>query len=957
MNWYFQDSKGVQGPLTEPQLRTFLATEFEQSATVRSEDSNWISASLAKTKFAQLENEGIYFRSHDKIFGPFVMKRAEELRGESVGRFDSYKIGKEGKWAAIENWTMPNPEKAETTAYASDNPQSSPASIKEAVTPLVSFAKQSAEKIKTNPRIQETVKETKQFVKSRFGIKLILVTSSLLFISLVAYTLLFNRETPQERLSRALRGAIEDMQAETVEQIHQHQEATKTTLGRAASEIERLRANIRETRLRSKQKELEQNLRDEFEEMSIRLEGELHILEEKEKARVAAEARRSEAKQRQEQIQIAATEAQVERKRHCERLFAKVDVNPDVSVRIADILAEFKASLELRGEDYEQITKFLKEQNWLSLINTLLKKNYAELPETQIIEAAVETLANYDFRILLRIVDPEILQHFEKPDSEIKIMTTWIASSQDKQSLTLCDRQTWTKHPDGIGLMQDWKPSQGRSVITLVRQKQWKTKQKELSDTYDTRVAYLQEKSRIGEIPKDLLPQFYENLRLEFLQLMMGWTLGQNPLADDSSSEIQVRSNDGSDSVGLAMEREKLLSQFVGKKLAASTKIPSLDLSIRWIAPGKFEMGSDQSELGRGKNENRVKVSLTEGFWIGETEVTQGLWKSIMNTEPWQPKVKQVGPRFPATCISWSDCREFTRRLSTKARREKLIPGNWEFSLPTEAQWELACRAGSDTAYSFGNEIGDLEKYAWFKGKDSSESEGAFAREVASKQSNQYGLFDMHGNVLEWCLDSYSEQPSGGANPLSFVPNSSRIHRGGSWTRSPAQCRSAFRGAVNEDFWETDLGFRLVLREVVELKSPTTTQPVQALPETKNMVKNGSFEGGDMQISVSNSHNSRWEIRDGVGDVFGMKNSIYPHGNKALQLSGTIKQKVRGFSPGKRYVLTYQVTSYATPDNPTVNPSIVATIAGESDHKQFKVTTRGIPGGYAMPGQRLAPWH
>ncbi len=812
MNWYFQDSKGIQGPLTEFQLRTMLAAEFEQAATVRSEDSTWMSASLAKDKFTQIENEGVYLRSNDKIYGPYITKRAEVLRSEKPDRFDSYRIGKEGKWTAMENWIVLSQGSTSNNSNSTNN-SSSPTPRKQAVTPLISLAERSAGRAKADRRVHEVEKEIKRDVKSQFGIKHVFAASALLLLSVLTYKLLFDRKTPEERLSAALSSAIEDMHAQIEDQNLQNTEATTATLNQAATEIERLRSSIKETRSRSKQKELEQNLRNEFESMSIRLEGELHILEEKEKARVAAEVRRSEAKQKQEQIRIAATEAQAERKRLCERLFTQVEVNPDVSVRIADILAEFKTSLELRGENYERIAKDLKDQNWLSLINTLLRKNYTELPETQAIESAVATLANYDFQLLLRITDPEILQYFEQPDSEIKIMTTWVASSQDKQSLTLCDRQAWKKHPDGIGLLQNWNPSQGRSVITLISQKHWKAKQKELSDTYDTRVAYLQEKSRIGEIPKDLLPQFYESLQLEFLQRMAGWALGQNPLTEDGSKEVQVRSTNGADSDVLTAERERLLSQFVGKKSAALTNIHSLNLPLRWIPPGRFEMGSDKSETGRGKHENKVKVSLTDGFWISETEVTQGLWKSVMNSEPWQPKVKQSGPRFPATCVTWSDCREFARRLSSKARREKLIPSDWEFTLPTEAQWELACRGGSDGAFSFGSDVAELKKYAWFKEKDAFESDGVFAREVAMKQPNQYGLFDMHGNVAEWCLDSFSEQSNGGTNPLKFLPNSPRIYRGGSWTTPPSQCRSAFRSAANEDYWETDLGFRIVLKK------------------------------------------------------------------------------------------------------------------------------------------------
>ncbi len=959
MNWYFRNSLGTIGPLTETQLKERLI-DAEETAEVRQGESAWVKASAVHAKFERLEKEGVYLRSNDRIFGPFVWKRANELRNENSERFDSFRVGSDGRWFAIETWStsfasLP-PDSFDRTD--SSSPQEPPIGIKDAVAPLLSYAKQSAAKVKEDPHIKEAMRETKRFVKSFSGIRIIGGCLVLTLVSLIALWIVFNRETPEERLSRAMHGAWEDMQSDWEQQKKQHAAATKVALDQAATEMERLRANIRETRLRSTQQNLEQSLREEFESISVRLEGELHILEEKEKARIAAEKKRSEVKQKNEQLRAAAMEAQAERKRVCENLFAKVDLNPDFSVRIADLLSDYKASLELRGANFELLTRSLKDQNWLALINVLLNKNYSELPEPSVIEKAVESLIHYDFQILLRIVDPEVNQCVEKPGSPIKLMTTWIENSPDHLRLTVRDRQSWTKHPDGIGWMQEWKPSQGPSVIALIHQEHWSKKQKELSDTYASRISYLQQKSQIGEIPTELLPQFYENLRQEFLQTMTGWTLGQNPFADEGfeNPSIPFTSNSGP-SEALSPEREKLLSQFVGKSLGASTTIGPYSLAMRWIAPGKFEMGSPKTEVGREKNESRVKVSLSEGFWISETEVTQELWKSIMKTEPWQPKVKQVGPKFPATCVSWSDCQEFVRRLSTKARRDKLIPNHWEFSLPTEAQWELACRGGSDSAFAFGEDLGELDKYAWYKKDDTSEN--FFAREVAKKKPNAYGLFDMHGNAMEWCLDSYSEQPMGGTNPLMFLSHSARVIRGGSWSKWPSQCRSAFRSAVSEEFWETDLGFRIVLKEI---NAAPTAPAVQQIDKAKdgvgNMVMNGSFEKhtGKGWVNMA-EHDSHWECpKGGVVVVGKWEGANFPDGSKAAQLRATISQRVKGFTPGQKYILKYQVTSYATKDNPNIDVSIVASIAGEEDSKQFRVSSLKVPGGYANPGSRYAPW-
>ena len=170
MNWYFNDSKGVQGPLSEAQLRNILANVFEPTATVRQGESSWVTAETVLAKFEKLEQEGIYLRSDDKIFGPFVARRADELKSQNPDRFDSYKIGKNGKWLVVEKprkselGTLDRSPPPPPNANTPTNP--SPITVKEAFTPLVSLAKQTANRIANDSRVQGAVEKTKELASA-----------------------------------------------------------------------------------------------------------------------------------------------------------------------------------------------------------------------------------------------------------------------------------------------------------------------------------------------------------------------------------------------------------------------------------------------------------------------------------------------------------------------------------------------------------------------------------------------------------------------------------------------------------------------------------------------------------------------------------------------------------------------------------------------------------------------
>jgi len=235
-----------------------------------------------------------------------------------------------------------------------------------------------------------------------------------------------------------------------------------------------------------------------------------------------------------------------------------------------------------------------------------------------------------------------------------------------------------------------------------------------------------------------------------------------------------------------------------------------------------FLMGSPPEEKGRDGNENQVDVKLSHGFWLAQTECTQAQWVAVMGNNPSQLK----GDDLPVEQVSWVDVQKFITRLN----QAKTVPTGWKAAMPTEAQWEYACRAGTKTAYSFGETFN--AKQANFRpnlGKRSA---------VASCAANAWGLYDMHGNVWEWCADWYAEKLPGGTDPTGSTSGLCRAFRGGGWNLSDVLfCRAAIRnsGSVLDsngapDDRNENVGFRMALIEVPGVPAPqvpTPAPPVQ----------------------------------------------------------------------------------------------------------------------------------
>ena len=236
----------------------------------------------------------------------------------------------------------------------------------------------------------------------------------------------------------------------------------------------------------------------------------------------------------------------------------------------------------------------------------------------------------------------------------------------------------------------------------------------------------------------------------------------------------------------------------------------AIEMELIGIPAGTVTMGSPADEKNRFEDEEQVSVTLTKPFSLGKTEVTQGQWKEVMGTEPWlnQGGV-QIGEDNPATYVNWDDAIEFCKKLTATERNAGKLKAEEEYRLPTEAEWEYACRAGTTTAYSFGNDESKLGEYGWFNGNAENAGE-KYAHIVGKKMPNPWGLHDMHGNVEEWCSDRFSGNLSGGVDPVGPNGGSFRVSRGGGWWSGPGFCRSANRndgyGPANRG---SGLGFRV----------------------------------------------------------------------------------------------------------------------------------------------------
>jgi sulfatase modifying factor 1 len=258
---------------------------------------------------------------------------------------------------------------------------------------------------------------------------------------------------------------------------------------------------------------------------------------------------------------------------------------------------------------------------------------------------------------------------------------------------------------------------------------------------------------------------------------------------------------------------------FVGLRAGDERQVAGSKLC--WCPPGRFLMGSPPEEFERRSDEDQVEVTMTKGFWTGKHEVTQGEWKHVIGKLPGElTEAGGAGDNIPVYNVNYGEAETFCRKLSEMGHTSGDLPIGWEFRLPTEAQWEYACRAGTTTATAFGNKISS--KQANFQGKPYNNAEEGpslkRATKVGSYPVNAWGLCDMHGNVVEWCRDWYHAKLPGGKDPdLSLVKGTrngdgtfSRSRRGSAWVDDGWVCRCAFRQRFEPERRYDHIGFRIV---------------------------------------------------------------------------------------------------------------------------------------------------
>jgi len=229
-----------------------------------------------------------------------------------------------------------------------------------------------------------------------------------------------------------------------------------------------------------------------------------------------------------------------------------------------------------------------------------------------------------------------------------------------------------------------------------------------------------------------------------------------------------------------------------------------------FIPPTVFTMGSPTNDLDSSVDERpQTLVTLAHGFWIGQYEVTQGEYLSVMNTNP---SAFRGDLSRPITDVSWYDATNYCGRLTERELAARRIPRGTRFRLPTEAEWECAARAGTSTRFSYSDDPGyaSTTNYAW-----ELSNANLIVHPVGQKLPNSWGLYDMHGNVWEWCLDWYDTFPGGGqtdpTGPAGPVQSGAKVIRGGAYDYPNSSCRSASRLPSTPSHLDTDLGFRIVL--------------------------------------------------------------------------------------------------------------------------------------------------
>ena len=316
----------------------------------------------------------------------------------------------------------------------------------------------------------------------------------------------------------------------------------------------------------------------------------------------------------------------------------------------------------------------------------------------------------------------------------------------------------------------------------------------------------------------------------------------------------------------IELEKTKMEEAKAKELVVLLSKFAAIEKEMILIPAGKFMMGSPASEKGRSADETQHEVTLTKPFYMGKYEVTQEQWEAVMGKNPGNTK----GAKLPVTVVSWEDCQEFIKKLNAKT--------NGGYRLPTEAEWEYACRAGTSTAYSVGDSLTN---------SDANYGEGAagIIKSVGSYKSNAFGLYDMHGNVWEWCEDWMADYPAGTlTDPKGPRTGTSRVLRGGSFYLIESFARSSNRSSYTpSDRNYLSLGFRLArTADIKTAVAPSEPKPDPAavMPATGNLLVApfNEAKAEEVQKSVAKSLQKEVEEKADLGKGIKLEMVLIPAG-------------------------------------------------------------------------------
>jgi formylglycine-generating enzyme required for sulfatase activity len=390
-----------------------------------------------------------------------------------------------------------------------------------------------------------------------------------------------------------------------------------------------------------------------------------------------------------------------------------------------------------------------------------------------------------------------------------------------------------------------------------------------------------------------------------------------------SISEVNGTLHDGNYSVVVSNDFGSVTSALTSLQVDGTPSahtVASINMEMIFCPPGTFMMGSPTSESGRGTDETQHQVTLTNGFYLGKYEVTQAQYQTVVNgnseglsADPSQFK----GRNRPVEKVSWADAQVFLAQLNVIEQSAGRLPTGWKYVLPTEAQWEYACRAGTTTAYSWGNDINSSQaNYNWdgvaYDGNDSKQTV-----EVGQFSANPWGFFDMHGNVFEWVYDWKANYLTGDqTDPEGSASGSARVRRSGSWNLDFKSLRSANRESVHPNYRHTNTGFRVAFQVVqtdtanpeIILTGATALIHSQGLPFIDPGVEAHDARDGNItdQIVVTGTVDMNstgtylltYTVQDAAGNPATATRTVTVTGNRTVDLNATVAMDMIWCPPG-----------------------------------------------------------